>query len=404
MTVKRFRSRMLISFLVVLFAGILTLWAPGLLALALFQAAVFQLGFVWLFYAALDRIRLRGSLALIPLGLATLWPLVQLAVGTTIYRQATWDSFWTWVADFVCFSLALQIAADPGQLKSFLKALLYFAFGLSVVATLQMFTSGGKIFWLFASGYTDFVLGPFVYRNQYAAFIELTLPVALYFSLVSRRNRMAYAVMGSVMAASVVASASRAGTILVFAELFAVPVLALRMGLVSWRAVRATLGKVLALTLVSVVVVGFAVVWERFLTPDPYFLRREVLVAAAHMFRDRPAMGFGLGTWTSAYPGYAIFDPGVVINQAHNDWVQWAIEGGLPFFLFLSAFAVLLQRSAVRSVWGIGTITVLMHCLIDYPLQQRPAFAGLFFAVGGAVIVGIGDNFSSYASTEPTNH
>ena len=70
------------------------------------------------------------------------------------------------------------------------------------------------------------------------------------------------------------------------------------------------------------------------------------------MVRDRPLAGFGLGTWSDAYPAYAHFDDGNFVNQAHNDWVQWAAEGGVPFFLIMLAIAALTVRPAIRSLWG----------------------------------------------------
>ena len=41
-------------------------------------------------------------------------------------------------------------------------------------------------------------------------------------------------------------------------------------------------------------------------------------------------------------------------------------------------------RRAWRCVWGLGIAAVFMHCLVDYPMQQRPALAGWFFALMGA--------------------
>jgi len=102
------------------------------------------------------------------------------------------------------------------------------------------------------------------------------------------------------------------------------------------------------------------------------------------MIRDRPWMGFGLGTWSTAYPGYALFDNGLFANQAHNDWAQWAAEGGLPFFFMMLSIAIWSVRAAARSVWGVGIVAVFLHCLVDYPIQ-RPALAGLFFVLLGVL-------------------
>jgi O-antigen ligase len=324
-------------------------------------------------------------LVLVPLGAIALWPLLQLAAGRTIYRWETWNSFWNWTVNWTVFFLAIQIASDPTRLRRYLKALMYFAGIISLVAVLQTFSSGGKIFWLFPSGYEDFVLGPFVYQNQFAAFIELLLPVALYFSLFGKSKRLLAASIAAVMVASVIASASRAGTVLVLLEMFIVPLLAIHANIISRQHGLAALAKIGAFTALGALVVGYGAVWKRFLQTDPYPIRREVWAAALHMIRDRVWMGFGLGTWASAYPQYAIFDPGLVVNQAHSDWLQWAVEGGIPYVLVMLIVAFLLARNAVRSIWGLGVVVVLVHALADYPFQQRPVLAALFFAVAGAV-------------------
>ena len=76
---------------------------------------------------------------------------------------------------------------------------------------------------------------------------------------------------------------------------------------------------------------------------------------------------------------------GTLVNQAHNDWVQWAVEGGLPFVALLAAFAGMLLRRTWRCIWGLGVIAVFLHCFVDYPMQERPALVGWFFALSGAV-------------------
>ena len=69
-------------------------------------------------------------------------------------------------------------------------------------------------------------MGPFLSRNHYAAFIEAVLPIALY-RAVRRPARVAplFVHGGATMYASVIASASRAGTVLTTAEVVLVPLL-----------------------------------------------------------------------------------------------------------------------------------------------------------------------------------
>lgn len=385
MRTERLFDTTAIAVSLLLYSGILTLWAPQNWSVGLFRLGAFFIGLLGVIAIGLYGPPVRRKPVMFALAAAVVWPLAQLGLDRSIYRWETIDSFWMWTTNFVLFFATFQFCVDRGRTRRFLLGFLCFAAVLSVLSTVQMFTSNGKVFWLFPTGYTDYVLGPFVYRNQYAAFIELALPVALSFALFAEKNRPVFAGIAAVMVASVAASASRAGAILVALEAVAVPLLALRMGLASRKAAASMFANTVALTIISGLVVGFGALWEHLLSPDPYFLRREVLTSGLRMVTDHPWVGFGLGTWTVAYPAYAIFDPGAVINQAHNDWLQWTVEGGLPFVVCMIVFALLLVRPAVRSLWGIGILAVLAHCFIDYPLNQRPAFAALFFALCGAV-------------------
>jgi hypothetical protein len=104
------------------------------------------------------------------------------------------------------------------------------------------------------------------------------------------------------------------------------------------------------------------------------------------MVRDHPLKGVGFGNWSTAYPAYAMVDDGLFVNQAHDDWAQWAVEGGLPFFFVMVALAVWILPRAVRTVWGTGLIAIFLHCLVDYPIQ-RIGVAIVFFTMLGAVSV-----------------
>jgi len=53
-----------------------------------------------------------------------------------------------------------------------------FGFVLSVVSVMQLFSSEGKVFWLFPTPHKQFVVGPFLNRDHYACFIELVLTMA----------------------------------------------------------------------------------------------------------------------------------------------------------------------------------------------------------------------------------
>ena len=220
---------------ILLFAGILTQWVPYRWAVSLFQTGAFALAISWAIKFLLQPFALKGSVLLVPLSAALLWGLAQLALGRSVYRWETWDSVLNWATNLTLFFLALQIFSEPDLRERFLRAILYFAAVLSVLGCIQMFTSEGRIFWLFPSGYSEFVVGPFVYHNQYAGFIELVLPLAVVGALEDRRRLLLCAAIAATLYASVIAAASRAGTVLVTLEILAIVLLAPRRNRLSLR-------------------------------------------------------------------------------------------------------------------------------------------------------------------------
>ena len=367
-----------------LFVSILLAWAPEKWAVSLLEVGSFALAAAWAVRLAIRPQRLERSLAILPLAGAVLWSILQLSMGWSIYPRETSNALLMWTTNLAVFAVALQVFSNLTLRDRFLRATLWFGFALSVIATLAMFTSPGRVFWVFPVASERAPAGPFLSPNQYAAFIELVLPMALTRAAGGTRKRLPYTLMAAALYASVIASASRAGFLLTSLEI--VTALAL-----CFRAHRATLGGIgraaavlAASILLFAAVVGPEALWERLKRPDPYAGRREMLDSTLDMIRDRPWTGFGLGTWSTAYPAYARYDDGLFANHAHNDWAQWTAEGGVPFLALLASIAIWSLRPALRSRWGIGVLAVLLHCLVDYPLQ-KPALAAFFFALVAAL-------------------
>jgi hypothetical protein len=366
----------------ILFLGILSMWVPARWAVSAFQLAVFAL-------AAL-RIVQRRNMAVHPtavlLGAAVVWGLVQASAGWSVDRFKTLSEVLNWITNLAVFALGLDLARDPQRRERFLSALLWFGTALAVVSMLTVFSSPeGIVFWLFRAGSDRRTLGPFVYYNQYAAFIEAVLPLALVRAILDPRRRLLYSVIGALLLASVVAGGSRAGTILCLAEVIVIPLIALGQGVISRRAAGRVLLASVSTLVVLGAVAGWDVIWKRLQEPNPYAVRKDFLLSSLEMVRDRPLTGFGLGTWSEVYPGFARFDDGLFANQAHNDWAQWAAEGGIPFLLLMAGVVAGAVRPAFRSLWGLGLLAVFVHSFVDYPMQQRPALAAFFFALLGIV-------------------
>jgi O-antigen ligase len=349
--------------------AILTLWVPAYWPVATFQVGVFTLAGVLLWRAFRSYTLL--AFPFFPLLFAVLWGLMQLGAGLTIYRFETMLAVLRWATFLAVFFIASNIFGPGSTSHRFRKAMVLFAGAVAAFATVQNFSSSGKVFWLFPTPYAN-VMGTISSPNHFAAFIEAVLPIAVYEALVSEREALVYSGVAATMFASVVASGSRAGVALATLEIVFVVVLVRMRGLTS---VRPVLGAVLRMTILFLAfsaAVGWEHVWAKLMQPDPMASRREFAISSLHMIRDNPLVGVGLGAWPIAYPKYAIVDVGSHANQAHNDWLQWAAEGGLPFFVLLLAVFIWTIRPAFRSIWGIGIIAVFLHAIVDYPFS-RPA-------------------------------
>jgi len=250
--------------------------------------------------------------------------------------------------------------------------MLWFGFVLSIEATLQSYTTSARIFWLFPTNYTGNVMGPIVYHNHYAAFIEVVLPIALYEALRREDRSPLWAAVPAAMYASVIASASRAGTIVATLEVIVVMAILWRRGRASGRAVGVSLAAIAGFCILFTLVVSPEAVWARFQIGDA--MRPELDAASLRMITAHPLVGVGLGAWPTVYPHYAAVDFGVFVNQAHCDWLEWTAEGGIPFGIMMAGLFAWTVRAAFRSVWGLGAVAVFLHALVDYPFS-RPALA-----------------------------
>ncbi len=348
--------------------AILTLWVPEYWPVTVFQVGIFALAAVAVWRARLSPPAFAWPL--VPLACAVVWGLFQWLTGRTAYAMDTQIAILQW-ATFLCvFLIGISVFRDDEVRRWFRSAILWFTFIVAVLATVQTFTSHGKVFWLFATPYTNDVMGPFLSRNQYAAFVEAVLPIALYLALRGQRDSLLYSGMAAAMYASVIASASRAGAVLATAEIVIVPLLLWAQRRASGRHVATTLLQMGLLLSVFTVAVGWESVWLRFRAPDPMAVRRELAISTLHIAAANPWFGTGLGTWSTVYPRYAIIDTGAFANQAHNDWLQWTAEGGFPFGIMIATLFFWSLRPAFRSVWGLGVVAVFLHALVDYPFAR----------------------------------
>ena len=362
-----------------------TMFVRDAWALQSFQIGVFALLAVNL-VAGIGRGQEHNAGGLAPrlVYLIPLWGLFQIIGHTTASSMETRASVLRWGALAGVFFLTQTVARTRTARRDFLSAFLIFATAMAVLCLTQLFTSGGLVLWVFPTGYPD-VYATFPSYNNYAQFVELALPIALWRALREGWHSWWYALAGGVLYGSVIGSASRAGAALCTVELLTMMVIGLvrlrdpETGLPT-RSTTAMLLMVPVLAAAFTLAVGWERVWQRFQQNDPYLVRKEFMYAAADMAVHRPMIGYGLGTFPEVYQRYAIKDFPFYANHTHNDWAEFAADGGIPFLLLVLIPFAAAVPAAVRNPWGLGLIAIMLHACVDFPFP-RPAVSAWMFVM-----------------------
>jgi O-antigen ligase len=359
----------------------LSIWAEARWPLSVAQAAILLAGVALAAHLAARAERLQVSAPLLLAAAGAAWLFLLCASGRTVYAFESWTALAEWLVVLALVFLGTHLFADEARRERLLEAYLWFAVAVAAVALVQFYAPNGKVFWLFAYRYLD-VLGPFPNRNNFAAFLELAVPIAFWRGLTKPELRGLYLGAAAALVGAVVASGSRAGAAIVLAETLLLFSIAYSRGGLP----RQTLARMAAWTLlaggVAVAVAGWELLWRRLQAGDWMVYRRQIWASTLEMIAARPLTGFGPGTFQTVYPAFARFDVGLVVNHAHNDWLELAAEAGLPFGLLAAAMALWSVRPAIRSIWGLGVLAVFAHAFVDYPLARLGVAGWVWLFVG----------------------
>jgi O-antigen ligase len=143
--------------------------------------------------------------------------------------------------------------------------------------------------------------------------------------------------------------------------------------------------------------------------------RQQIATNSLALASDFAPVGSGIGTFAKLYP--LSEDPAevgrVYVNHAHNDYLELAVETGVPgvllIILFLCWWAMavwrMLQSPAADQFAMAGAIAsaaVLLHSLVDYPL--RTASISAVFAMSLALVIQSRRTARSDKDLRPVRH
>ena len=334
-----------------------------------------------------------------------IWPIlgliliggVQLALRATPYPFLTHVEILKLVAYLLVFFLCTQVFRERRDLSNLAWFLMFLCFSVSLLGLVQHFTSEVKLygFRVLTAGGDPF--GPFVNRNHFAGFVELTLPAGLGLMIFRGLRRDMFPLAGLltiVPMSAMIVSGSRGGIVSFAFEI--VVLLLMARSLRTPQGPRlATLALVGCAALALVVWLGAGKAIERFsvLHPGDVPLSRRTSMArgAAHIFFDHPIGGAGLGSLVAVYPRYETLYDGKIVDHVHNDYMELLAETGILGCACGLAFFWILFREArrcfaaeqghfSRAIHAGGVVAVcglLLHSLVDFNLHI-PSNALLF--------------------------
>jgi O-antigen ligase len=323
--------------------------------------------------------------------------LLQLLFHGTAYPFLTRVQLLKLAAYFIVLFLSAQAFRSRADLEVLAWCAILFCFAVSLFAIVQHFTAGNTIYWtLPVDGGQPY--GPYVNRNHFAGFVELTLPVGLALMAFRgvRREALPLLALFTIIPIGALALSGSRGGMLGFA--FEVVLLGWMMG----KRGRLRSGRVVAVAAVAIAALLF-MAWvgasqalqQRLSTlkrPEVTLARRMAMArGAAHIFYDYPVKGCGLGTLVAVYPRYETDYDGRVVDHVHNDYLETLAETGLLGGLCGAVFLWLLYRAGrtnlaaeqghlslalhAGAIMAVGGL--LLHSLVDFNLQL-PANALLF--------------------------
>jgi O-antigen ligase len=160
------------------------------------------------------------------------------------------------------------------------------------------------------------------------------------------------------------------------------------------------MGLVLAVVVGLAAAIGLLPVIDRFAEVDAFEDERwPMIVAAIQMAGRYFPVGSGAGTFAALYPPFQPAEILTFVHRAHNDYVEWVVEGGILAFvaivlgiaLYIARVVLLAREPDKHRVHflqvgaAIGIFLMALHGFVDFNLRI-PANAIVFALLCGLLL------------------
>jgi O-antigen ligase len=330
----------------------------------------------------------------------------------SFYPNATKHDLRLILAVAAVFVVVLNVFHRPDQIKRLLMAIALIGSVIALIALAQNLFGNGKIYW-FVPTIRETYSGPFVNRNHYGQFMNLSIGAALgylcvklredfirrkvtlpivtdYLSCPSAKPLWLLVVVISLGAATVFVSLTRGGMVSMFIAV------AFTTLLLTWRRPLKAHGWIMVVIALAaftcVLYMGFDAVYDRLATLsvlDNYKVRWQILKDLTASYRHFPILGAGLGTHSVVYPMFQHINTTSLFTHAENEYAQAIEETGLIGLALLIILGIIIWSNFARNIrndkfpicsaaygLGFGLLAILVHSLSDFG-QHVPANAFL---------------------------
>lgn len=225
------------------------------------------------------------------------------------------------------------------QLARLLAVISITGFAVACFGIIQRFTWNGMIYWVqpVPEGASPF--GPFVNKNHFAGFMELTIAITAAFVFMEKQTekKILFGFMAIAMLLALFLCLSRAGIVSFFAASgIGFSIIFLRRSFKKYIFYAAPV--ILAVSVLLFFIVRVPLI-ERFSTSlgsaqGRWHMYKDVI----EMSKDYPLFGAGLGNFAAVFPMYKTTISNMIFSHADSDWLQFLSETGLIGFLCIAVF------------------------------------------------------------------
>lgn len=251
-----------------------------------------------------------------------------------------------------------------------------------------------------------FLASTYVNHNHFAGYLEMAIPLALGLFCAQKTplRRLGLACCAVIMVTAFVFAQSRGAWVsLAFATLL----------VTYWLSRRKVIGRYVFFVIALLIVLAFTLLYSgedsvaaRLETMtnvkgDASFMTRvKIWQGTIEMIKNNPFIGTGIGTLLWGYPRYRPEGLYIMVDYAHNDYLQMAAEMGI-FVLPLMLWMLIIILKKGFSLLGqplyagitIGLLSVLLHGLVDFNFHI-PANMMLFAVLCAFLMLGEEDKIA----------